>query len=116
MLMVVKITNLRCKAYLGFFEWEKKRKRNILLNIAYSYTTSVTTKQQILDYDSISQLIAEFLEKNSFELLETLTQNLTDFLGMQANIAWIEIECIKPLALVGAKEVSVTCKKWTTQK
>ena len=114
--MIVKIKNLRCKVYLGVFEWEKKKKRNIFLNIAYSYNKNVITKQQILDYDNISKIIADFLEKNYFQLLETLTQSLTDFLIMQKNIEWVEVECIKPQALVGAKEVSVIYKKWTTQK
>jgi FolB domain-containing protein len=109
--MIVKIKNFRCKATLGFFDWEKKNKRNILLNIAYGLSDSQKTIQQTLDYDVLAQKINHFLDKNSFDLCENLAYSLSDYLSKEKNIEWVELECIKPNALENAEQVSVVCRK-----
>ena len=111
--MIVKIKNLRCKAYLGLFAWEKKTKRNIILNLAYSLSQSQVSINSTLDYDQLCQKIVNFLYSNSFELVENLTYSLADLLSQEKNIAWIEVECIKTGALASADEVSVSCKKYS---
>lgn len=110
-IMVLRIKNFRCKACLGLFDWEKKRKRNIFFNITYGLSDNLKTTDQILNYDNLSQKITNFLEQNSFDLIENLTYSLTDCLAKEKNIEWIELECIKPDALTNAAMVSVVCKK-----
>lgn len=109
--MIVKIKNLRCKVYLGIFEWERKRKRNIFLNISYNISDSSKTQKEILDYDMLSKKITKFLGNRSFELIENLSFELADFLAKEKNILWVEVECCKPHALTNAKTVCVLCKK-----
>ena len=64
--------------------------------------------EQTLDYD---QHLQNFLAKKKFSLLETLANEVADFLIQKPSLKWLEVECLKPLALANADMVLVRCEK-----
>ena len=109
--MIVKINKIYYKGYLGFYSYEKKKKRVIYFNVAYKIADEEKNINQILNYEKLTKKIRNFLDENSFELIENLTYKLTNYLSLEKNIHWIEVECIKPIAFSGAEKVSVYYKK-----
>lgn len=110
--MLLEIRLLYLKVYLGFFKWEQKRKRVVILNLKSKILTENSLKnislKQTVDYDLLVAQIKDFISQKRFDLLENFTNQLAKFLIQKNNIEWLEVECRKPSAVAEAKYTAVT--------
>lgn len=113
--MQIEIQGLALKVYLGYFAWEQKRKRKVVFNLKYKLKKTPNSKkdalEQTLDYNQLYKDLQNFLAKKKFSLLETLANEVADFLIQKPSLKWLEVECLKPLALANADMVLVRCEK-----
>ena len=78
--MLIKIKNLKLKTSLGVYEWEKKDKREIIINaeIETDYTDSLSSDKlcDAIDYDIIIEKIKNLVSKNHFHLIEKISYEI----------------------------------------
>ena len=113
--MLLELNQIQLKVYLGFFSWEQKRKRKIILNLKLKINEISQkenyTIQQTVDYDWLLQQIKNFLAERKFQLIEHLVINLADFLINIKTIEWLEIKCNKPNALNNFSSITASCQR-----
>ena len=76
----INISNLRLRCIIGIFEWERKTKQDLIFNIEISYDSGAAVQsdsiEDAFDYKSTTKKIIDFVEKSSFELIETLADRV----------------------------------------
>lgn len=111
--MIIKIKNLRANTILGIYEWEKKCVRPVVYNIEIEFDPAQVLKTQrvedTVDYDTLSKQIVSFTESRSFELVESLAQQVLDKIMAHPLVIKARVEVDKPGAVFAADSVSVTC-------
>jgi len=98
---------------LGVYDWEKKAKRPVILNIelhiAEGKAGDSDDINDAVDYAMLEQHVIERLEASSYNLIEKLAADIGRFiLSLDKRITKVVIEADKPGALKQADSVSVT--------
>ena len=111
--MKIQIKNLRLKTIIGFKDWERTKKQDIVINIKMKLNGEKAAKteniEDTLDYDAITKRIIKEVEKSNYYLLEKLTVHILKIIMDNKNIIKAKVEVDKPLALQYADSVSVSC-------
>ncbi len=113
--MQVEIQNLSLKVYLGCFAWEQKKKRRVVFNLKYRLKKEPELEkdalEQTVDYSQLCEKLQNFLSEKKFSLLETLANEVADFLIQDTRLKWLEVECLKPKALAKADFILIRCER-----
>lgn len=118
----IKITDLEVYAHHGVFEEENKLGQKFLVSAElYTSFSSAAENDDLAmstDYGSVCRRITEFMQSNTYKLIETLADRIAEMLlGEFPLLSGVKIEIKKPWAPIGLplKTVSVTTQKqWHT--
>lgn len=96
---------------LGFYQWEKKRKQKLLVDVRIEFDARAAFRSDHLkdtvDYDVVDEEIRKVLKRKHYHLIETIAEETAKALFKRWKIiraATITID--KPLALKHARQVS----------
>ena len=109
------LKELRVKAVIGVFEWERRVRQTVLIDLELAADARAAAKsdalEDTLDYKTISNRIRDFAENNAFGLIETLAQKISDILLDEFNVTQAKITVSKPGAIRGSKTVGITIER-----
>ena len=105
------LKELEVKTTVGIFEWEKRIKQTVLIDIEISTDLSAAAVsddlKDTIDYKKIAKRIQSFVESHRFNLLEALAQKIADVLIDEFDIRQTTVTVNKPRAIRGSKAVGV---------
>jgi len=108
--MVICIKNLRVSSILGVYEEERRKERDIVINIRLEYDATEAVEsdalEDALDYKQVRDRIVNFVEGTQFKLLEKLADGIIQELIRDPRIRKLHLEVDKPHALRLAESVS----------
>lgn len=114
---IVFIEGLSIQTTIGFYDWEKKIKQELLIDLSMACNTAIAASNdelaKTLDYAEISTDIDKFANANPVDLLETLAERLASHLMSQYQIPWLRLKIGKPQAVANAKSVGVIIERGT---
>lgn len=106
----VRIEALRLRAVIGCNAWERDTLQDLVIDIRFRYNASVAVAEDQLtaamNYKAITKSVIDFVEKSSFELLETLAARVYE-LVLREEMTLLEVVVAKPHALRFSDSVSV---------
>lgn len=109
--MIIKIENLRLRTVVGIFEWEKKVKQDIVINIDIEFDGGeAVDKDDIsytVDYKSITKRIISEIEGREFNLIERIAGDVVKIILDDGRVSRATVKVDKPGALRFADSVSV---------
>ncbi|OGE20198.1 MAG: dihydroneopterin aldolase [Candidatus Dadabacteria bacterium RIFCSPHIGHO2_12_FULL_53_21] len=109
--MIIKIENLRLRTVVGIFEWEKKVKQDIVINIEIEFDgREAVEKDDIaftVDYKSITKRIISEVEGREFNLIERIAGDVVSIILEDGRVSKATAKVDKPGALRFADTVSV---------
>jgi len=109
------VEDLRVKATIGIFDWEKKIKQEVSISYEIPHdnkkAAAADTIDATTDYKSITKAIIAFVESNKFELVETFAERIAEMVIKDFNIAEIRLRVSKPGALRYSKDVGVIIER-----
>ena len=105
------ITNLRLRTIIGVYDWEKKKKQGVIINVTLEYDAKRAAKsdkiKDTLDYKEINKSIIRLVEQSKCELLERLAGQVLDLVLSFKGVRSATVKIDKPGALRFADSVSV---------
>ncbi len=111
------IQQLQVNTIIGVYDFERKNKQSVFLDIEMHYNASQAIAsdnlEYALDYHKISNEIHDFIAQSRFQLIETMADKVCLKLLNHEQIQKVILTINKPHALQKAKNVSV---KITRQK
>lgn len=107
----VRITDLTLRTIIGFNEWERRKKQDVVINIAFECDPSDAVVsdavEDTVDYKKMKRRIIDLVEKADFSLLEKLTHAVLAEVMADSRVLSARVRIDKPHALRFARSVSV---------
>ena len=109
--LIINIKNLRLRTVVGIFEWEKKIKQDILINIEIEFDGSKAIEKDdieyTVDYKSVTKKIISEVESREFNLIERIAGDVAKIILEDKRVQKASVKVDKPGALRFADSVSV---------
>ena len=109
------LRGIKIKTIIGINRLERKNKQNISINCLIEYNSFVDIKENIsytVNYKFILKEIKTFVKKSNFYLLETLCNELSNFLIKRFKIKYILLKIDKINVLKDIKKVGVIIERF----
>lgn len=108
----IKIKDLKLRTIIGVDEWEKKKKQDVVINIAIGFDGSKAGEtddlKDTVDYKTMKLQILKLVENSNFNLIEKMASEILKICMSDPKVENAAVEVDKPHALRFAESVSVT--------
>lgn len=109
------IEGLAVDATIGVFDWERRIKQRLLIDLEMAWDIKAAAKsdqlEHTLDYKAVSDRVAELVSSSQYELIESLAEEIAAALRKEFSIAWLRLRLSKPGAVVAAKNVGLLIER-----
>lgn len=106
----LEITGLSVAARIGVYAWEQHICQRLLIDIKMptDYRHCKDNINDTLDYSELCRLVIEFVESRSFQLIETVANEVADLMKSHFHVADVCVSVSKPHAVKAAANIKVT--------
>lgn len=112
---IVYIKELEVETVIGIFDWERKIKQIVSLDLEMQTDVAAAALtdhiDQALDYKSIAKRLIAFIEASEFQLIETMAEQIAEIILTEFNVPWLRLRLSKPGAVRGSKDVGVIIER-----
>lgn len=112
---IVFIKGLTIDTVIGVYDWEKKIRQSIMLDIEMKFDIKNAAQsdniKDALDYKAISKCIINFVKNTKFELVETLAEEVCKIIIQEFAVSSVKLKLDKGKALSGADGVGVIIER-----
>lgn len=111
----VYVRDLRIKARIGIYEWEKRIQQQIRIDLEMAWDNTLPAAsddiKDTLNYKSAAQRVVAIVEADHYDLVERLAETIATTLRAEMQIPWIRVTVGKPFAVKHAGEVGVSVER-----
>ena len=108
---IIYIKDLRIKTIIGIFDWERKVKQEVSIDMEFPFdckkAAASDSIDDALDYKVITKAVIKFVEESSFQLQESLAEGIATLSKDSFEVESLKLRISKPGALRGAKDVGL---------
>ena len=109
------IRDLQIETVIGIYDWERKVRQVISLDIDMATdirkAASSDNIDDTLSYKSVAKRLIEFVEQSQYELVETLAEKICAIILEEFGVPWVRLTLNKPGAVRGSKSVGVIIER-----
>ena len=106
---IVFVEGLKVDTVIGIYDWEKKIRQDIVLDIEMSSDIAAAAKtdhiDQALNYKSVCKRVASFVRDSKFELVETLAEKICQIILNEFDVQWVKLTLIRAKQLLELAEL-----------
>ncbi|WP_114241640.1 dihydroneopterin aldolase [Dyella sp. C9] len=114
---IVFIEDLRIDAVIGIYDWERRVRQTLSLDIEMAFDNTVPAASDdialTLNYKDVSKRLIDYVGASSFGLVETLAERCAAIIREEFGVSWVRLKLSKPGAVRGAKAVGVRIERGT---
>ena len=112
---IIFIKQLKIDTVIGIYDWEKKIRQTITLDIEMSADIRQSAQtddiKHTVDYKAVSKRLINFVQKSEFNLVETLAERISEIIRNEFGIAWVKLTLNKGAVLTGASGVGIIIER-----
>lgn len=112
---IVYVKNLRVKALIGIYEWERRIRQEVRIDIEMAWDNRIPAAsddiKHTLNYKEAAEKVSLLVAQSEFQLVETLAESIAMTLLKDMQLPWVKITLGKPFAVGDADEVGVQIKR-----
>ena len=112
---IVFIRDLQIETVIGIYDWERKIKQVISLDL--DMATDIRKAAQTdhiddtLNYKAVAKRLIAFVEESRFELVESLAERICEIVMQEFDVPWVRLTLNKPGAVRGSRSVGVMIER-----
>ena len=99
------LNDLNIDTIIGIYDWERQTQQTLQFDLEMDWDIGAAAASDdianTLDYGAIAQTIVQFVEASSYQLIETLAEDLCALLLSSYPIPKLKLSLSKPVALHG---------------
>ena len=107
---IIRITDLSLETIIGIFDWERKEKHKVVINVEIDFNAAKAIKsdciQDTVDYKTITKKIIRHIQASNYFLLEKMTESVLKIVMEDPRVKKAKVRIDKPGALRFARSVS----------
>ena len=109
------IRDLRVRTLVGIFEWERRIRQEIRLDLEMGFDISKAAGsdniEDALDYKAVSQRVKAHVEASEFQLVEALAESIASLVLKEFAVSAIKVTLNKTGAVRDARDVGVIIER-----
>jgi len=112
---IVFINDLRIETIIGIYDWERKVKQTISLDLEMGTDIRKSAEtdaiEDTLNYKAVAKRLIAFVGESEYQLVETLAEKITDIVLTEFSVPWVKLTVHKPGAVRGSRDVGVIIER-----
>jgi dihydroneopterin aldolase len=112
---IVFINDLRIEAIIGIYDWERKVKQTISLDLEMGAdirrSAETDAIEDTLNYKAVAKRLIAFVGESEYQLVETLAEKVTKIVLTEFSVPWVKLTVHKPGAVRGSRDVGVIIER-----
>jgi len=112
---IVFIHDLKIETVIGIYDWERKIRQTISLDLEMATDISKAAKSDNIDdalsYKTVAKRLIDFVEESEFELVEALAEKICSIVLDEFAVPWVKLTLNKPGAVRGSQSVGVIIER-----
>jgi dihydroneopterin aldolase len=109
------INDLRIETVIGIYDWERKIKQTISLDLEMGTdirkSAATDTIDDTLNYKAVAKRLIAFVEASDYQLVETLAEKVAGIVLTEFSVPWLKLTVHKPGAVRGSRDVGVIIER-----
>jgi dihydroneopterin aldolase len=109
------LEELKIETIIGIWEWERKIRQTVIIDLEMSAdiakAAATDDVADTLNYKAVAKRVQEFVGESSFQLVETLAENVARIIRDEFGVAWVWVKVHKPGAIRGSKDVGIEIER-----
>jgi 7,8-dihydroneopterin aldolase/epimerase/oxygenase len=107
--------DLRIKTIVGIWDWERRIRQTVSIDLEMGADIRKAARtdriEDALDYKQIAKRVQQFVEDSSYQLVESLAENIAIVVLKEFDVPWIAVKVNKPGAIRGSRDVGVIIRR-----
>ncbi len=112
---IIYINDLRIETVIGIFDWERKIKQTVILDIEMAGDCRKAAQsddvEDTVNYKGVAKRLIEFVGNSKYQLVETLAEKCAELIMEEFRVPWVKLKLNKQGALRGARDVGVIIER-----
>jgi dihydroneopterin aldolase len=112
---IVFINDLRIETIIGIYDWERKVKQTISLDLEMGTdirkSAATDAIEDTLNYKAVAKHLIAFVEDSEYLLVETLAEKIAEIVLSEFTVPWLKLTVHKPGAVRGSRDVGVIIER-----
>ena len=112
---IVFITDLRIETIIGIYDWERKVKQTISLDLEMGADIRKSAEtdaiEDTLNYKAVAKRLIAFVGESEYQLVETLAEKIAAIVQTEFGVPWVKLTVHKPGALRGSRDVGILIER-----
>ncbi len=105
------LRDMQVDTVVGIWDWERKIRQTVSIDLELGANirraAATDSIEDTLNYKSVAKRIQAFVRESSFQLVETMAENIAQVILSEFDVPWVYVTVNKPGAIRGAKGVGV---------
>ena len=114
---IIFLHDLRVETTIGIWDWERNIRQTVAIDLDMAAdirkAAASDSVDDTLNYKSVAKRVQAFVDESSFQLVETLAENIASIVLEEFEVAWVRVKVDKPGAIRGSKSVGVLIERGT---
>ena len=112
---IVFINDLRIETIIGIYDWERKVKQTISLDLELGTDIRKSAEtdaiEDTLNYKALAKRMVAFVSDSEYQLVETLAEKIAEIVLAEFDLPWLKLTVHKPGAVRGSRDVGVIIER-----
>ena len=112
---IVFIRDLQIDTVIGIYDWERKIRQQISLDIDMATDIQKAANSDNIDdtlsYKTVAKRLIAFIVASEYELVEALAEKICALILDEFDVPWVRLTLSKPGAVRGSKAVGVIIER-----
>lgn len=112
---IIYISDLRIETVIGIFDWERKIKQTVILDIEMAGDCRKAAVnddvEDTVNYKGVAKRLIAFVGDSKYQLVETLAEKCAQLIMEEFGVPWVKLRLNKQGALRGARDVGVIIER-----
>ena len=109
------INELRIDTIIGIYDWERKVRQTISLDLEMATdirrAAATDAIDDTLNYKAVAKRLIAFVEASDYQLVETLAEKIAAIVLDEFSVPWLKLTVHKPGAVRGSRDVGVIIER-----
>ena len=112
---IVFLRDLRIETIIGIFDWERRTRQTIILDLEMSADIARAAASDHIDdtlnYKAVAKRLMQFVGESEFQLVETLAERCAQIIREEFGVRWVRLTLNKKGAVRDATDVGVIIER-----
>lgn len=112
---IIFLHDMKVDTVIGVWAWERKIRQTVAIDLDMAADIRKAAASDdvadTLDYKSVAKRVQSFVGESSFQLVETLAENIAAIVLEEFAVEWVRVRVNKPGAIRTARDVGVLIER-----